>query len=74
MFLANTDKLYTYMSNIYTRINDLKSYKDYESIDFQKPLASIDKLKLRDFLISEKVYREANPETRDKLFEKTDAK
>jgi len=55
-FLQTSEEIYNRSLSIYARINNLKSYKEYESFDFTKRPTSFDKQQLKDSLIFEVSY------------------
>lgn len=51
MLLKNLQVLFEYLSNINERIINLDSYKQYESIDFSKPIPKVNREDLQNYFI-----------------------
>ena len=58
MFLQNKEVLYEYHLNIIDRIENILSYKQYENLNFNKPLRKIDKDSLKNIFIQKSLYEQ----------------
>lgn len=66
-FLDINEEIYNRLSSIYARISDLKSYKEYETMDFSKKGPIIDRQQLKESLFFEVAFPVYDEKTKKEL-------